>query len=181
MFKNFFAILVSTYCAILGLEIAFAKPARSQQTVTQPQTTTPGIGDNSNNNLLNASPNQNNNNNNFSNNFPEYPDRLIYPLNVPIDTPVNTENDWGLNLSVGVNTLDSSNLTVYMGIIFQPGRTNSHNVRMERIRKETQLLEAQRQVSEAQLRLIQKQIEEAEMRLQRVQQSPPDRSSNPQQ
>lgn len=171
MEKKFSVMLICTGLTIMVTPTMIAIPGYSQQTLTQPQTTTPTIGDNSNNNLLNASPNQNNNNNNFNNNFPEYPDRNIFPLNVPMDTPVNTENDWGFNLSVGVNTLDTSNVTIYLGVIFQPGRSSSHNVRMERLRKETELLEAQRQVSEAQLGLIQKQIAEAELRLQRLQQS----------
>ncbi|MDP5338393.1 MAG: hypothetical protein NWQ28_07425 [Nodularia sp. (in: cyanobacteria)] len=63
------------------------------------------------------------------------------------------------------DTLDAKNVTVYMGLIFQPGRTTSHKVRMNRINKETELLEVQKQIAEARLRLIQKQINEAEIKL----------------
>jgi len=94
----------------------------------------------------------------------------IYPLDNNINTPVNTENDFGFNLSMGVNTLDANNVTVYLGFIFQPGRTYSHQVRMNRINKETELLGVQKQIAESQLQLLQKQISEAEMKLQKLQQ-----------
>ncbi|EFA72289.1 ATP synthase B chain(Subunit I) [Raphidiopsis brookii D9] len=111
------------------------------------------------NNVFN-SPNQN---------FNEFTVPNIYPLDNSINTPVNTENDFGLNLSMGVNTLDSRNVTVYLGLIFQPGRTYSHTVRMNRINKETELLEVQRKIAEAKLQLLQKQVSEAEMKLQKLQ------------
>lgn len=95
-----------------------------------------------------------------------------HPLQAVPNAYVNTENDFGMNLSVGMNTLDSSNVTVSLGIIFQPGRSADHRARMTRIRRETELLEVQKQSMEANLSLLQKQIEEANLRLQKVQPSP---------
>jgi hypothetical protein len=137
------------------------------QSVRQDSNQNSNIGDDSDFNNVIQNQNQNNAQNRTEVNFPN-----IFPLDNPINTPVNTENDFGLNLSVGVNTLDSSNVTVYMGIIFQPGRTEDHKNRMSRLRAETAALESQREVSQAQLQLLQKQIAEAELRLQRMQQSP---------
>lgn len=96
----------------------------------------------------------------------------IYPLQNLPNAFVNTENDFGMNLSVGVNTLDASNVTVYLGLIYQPGRTDDHRARMTRLRKETELLEVQKKNMEANLTLLQKQIEEANLRLQKLQKSP---------
>lgn len=96
----------------------------------------------------------------------------VYPLQNLPNAFVNTENDFGMNLSVGVNTLDASNVTVYLGFIYQPGRSADHQVRMARLRKETEVLEVQKKNMEANLTLLQKQIEEANLRLQKLQRSP---------
>jgi hypothetical protein len=96
----------------------------------------------------------------------------IYPLQNLPNAFVNTENDFGMNLSVGVNTLDASNVTVYLGLIYQPGRTDDHRMRMNRLRKETEVLEVQKKTMETNLSLLQKQIEEANLRLQKLQRSP---------
>ncbi|WP_414551852.1 hypothetical protein [Anabaena sp. CCY 0017] len=144
--------------AILNFFIAETlvnQPAFSQQTTNSDSTV-----DGNFNNVF-QTPNQNNAENITELNVP-----AIRPLDHPITTPVNTENDFGLNMSVGMNTLDANNLTVYMGLVFQPGRTNSHKIRMNRINKETELLEVQKQIAEARLYLIQKQISEAELKLQ---------------
>jgi hypothetical protein len=85
----------------------------------------------------------------------------IYPLQNLPNAYVNTENDFGMNLSAGVNTLDSSNVTVYLGLIFQPGRTASHKARMKRLQKETELLEAN-------LSYLQTQIETAKFQLEQL-------------
>jgi hypothetical protein len=136
--------------------------AQSSQQNANPNTT---IGNNSEFNTVVQTPNQNNAQNqvNFSN---------ILPLNNPIYTPVNTENDLGLNFSLAVNTLDSSNVTLFLGLIYQPGRTEDHKARMRRLRAETAVLESQKQISQAQLQLLQKQIAEAEYRLQNLKRSP---------
>ncbi len=94
--------------------------------------------------------------------------RNINEFNVPINTPINTENDFGFNMSVGVNTLNASNVTVYFGLIYQPGQTDSHNTRMDRLKKETEILEVQRQIAEAQLQHLHQKIAEQEIRLQRL-------------
>ncbi|BAS56747.1 MULTISPECIES: hypothetical protein [Leptolyngbya] len=96
----------------------------------------------------------------------------IYPLQNLPNAYVNTENDFGMNLSVGVNTLDASNVTVYLGLIYQPGRSADHQARMARLRKETEVLEVQKKNMESNLTLLQKQIEEANLRLQKLQKTP---------
>ncbi len=147
------------------------------QTATINNTPNSTIGTNSDANVVNQIAPQQNAQTRNEINFPN-----IYPLNTPIHTPVNTENDFGLNLSAAVNTLDSNNVTVFLGLIFQPGRTDSHRARMAKLRSETEVLDTQRQISQAQLQLLQKQIAEAELRLQRMQQSPntqPPQTSNP--
>lgn len=93
----------------------------------------------------------------------------IYPLQTLPNAYVNTENDFGMNVSVGVNTLDASNVTVYLGLIYQPGRSADHQARMARLRKETEVLEVQKKNMETNLTLLQKQIEEANLRLQKLQ------------
>ena len=107
-------------------------------------------------------PNQNNNQNRNINNI-EFPDS--YPLDNPIYTPPNLENDLGFNMSVGVNTLDAANLTIYLGLIYQPGRTKAHQIRMRKIERETELLQAQKQIVEAELQRLQQQIRSAEKQL----------------
>lgn len=96
----------------------------------------------------------------------------IYPLQTLPNAYVNTENDFGMNVSVGVNTLDASNVTVYLGVIYQPGRSADHQARMARLRRETEVLEVQKKSMETNLTLLQKQIEEANLRLQKLQRSP---------
>jgi hypothetical protein len=93
----------------------------------------------------------------------------IYPLNPSIQNPVNTENDFGLNFGAALNTLDSRNVTLYVGFVYQPGRTNDHNMRMARMRSETQLIESQKAISQAQLDLLRKQIVEQELKLKKLQ------------
>jgi hypothetical protein len=88
-----------------------------------------------------------------------------------LSAPVNTENDFGFNASVGLNTLDSSNVTVYVGFIFQPGRTDDHNHRMARFRKETKVLETNKKLALSQLSLLEQQIAETKFRLQQAQQA----------
>ena len=68
-------------------------------------------------------------------------------------SPPNTENNFGFNLSVGVN---QSKATVYLGVIFQPGRTNAHQTRMQYLEKQIEFLEVQTQVAEAKLIQLQR-------------------------
>lgn len=152
--------------AYTSLSLLIAEPSYSQ---TAQQTANPNstIGNDSSGNLLIQTPNQNNAQNRTEINIPN-----VYPLINPLQTPVNTENDFGFNMSVGVNTLDAANVTVYLGFVYQPGRTDDHKNRMSRLQTETQLLQSQKQVTEAQLQLLQKQIAEAEIRLQKLQRSP---------
>jgi hypothetical protein len=139
---------------ILSELLSFSAQAQVDQTTINDS----AIGNNSNQNNVNQNANQNQN-------LINYPDHVISPLNGNFYTPVNTENDFGFNFSAGINTLDSSNVTLYMGVIFQPGRTDSHNARMVRLRKETELLEVQKQTLEARLILLQKQVKDAGLQL----------------
>ncbi|BAZ42653.1 hypothetical protein NIES4101_86220 [Calothrix sp. NIES-4101] len=158
--------LVTAVLAAFIFPVVNSFPAYSQ-TANSNQSTT--VGENSTfNQIMQSNPQipVNNTNNNSTNiNNPN-----IYPLNYLPNAYVNTENDFGFNLSAGINTLDAANITVYLGIIYQPGRTEDHNLRMARLRKETELLETQKKTMEANLNLIQKQIDEATIRLQNLQQ-----------
>ncbi|PAX59637.1 hypothetical protein [Brunnivagina elsteri] len=153
------AVLVTLILPAVSNYPAYSQTANSNQSTT--------VGENSTfNQVMQSNPqipvnNTNNNSTNINN-----PNR--YPLNYLPNAYVNTENDFGFNLSAGVNTLDAANITVYLGIIYQPGRTEDHNLRMSRLRKETELLESQKRTMEANLNLIQKQIDEATIRLQNL-------------
>jgi hypothetical protein len=99
---------------------------------------------------------------------------IVYPnipLNPVIQNPVNTENDFGINFGAGINTLDGRNATLYLGVTYQPGRTDDHNVRMAKLRSETQLLESQKQSAQTQLELLKQQVAEQEIRLKKMQPS----------
>jgi hypothetical protein len=162
--KNlFFYVSIVLLTQLVPIARAIAQP--SQQTANPNST----IGNNSEFNTVIQTPNQNSSQNRNEVNFSN-----ILPLNNPIYTPVNTENDFGFNLSVGVNTLDSANVSLFLGLIYQPGRTADHKARMARLRAETAVLESQKQIGQAQLQLLQKQIAEAEYRLQKLQQPTPE-------
>jgi hypothetical protein len=99
---------------------------------------------------------------------------IVYPnipLNPVIQNPINTENDFGINFGGGINTLDGRNMTLYLGVTYQPGRTDDHNVRMAKLRSETQLLEFQKQSTQTQLELLKQQVAEQEIRLKKIQPS----------
>lgn len=172
MLSKYSRIITSTSLALIVLESLVVLPVFPQSAQQDANTNSTVDGDF--NNVLQV-PNQNNAQNSNINEF-NIPN--IYPLDNPLNTPVNTENDFGFNMSVGVNTLDTSNVTVYFGVIYQPGRTNSHRVRMtylnqqtELLEKQTELLESQRQIAQTRLQLLQNELEETELRLQRLQQS----------
>jgi hypothetical protein len=96
---------------------------------------------------------------------------IVYPnipLNPVIQNPINTENDLGFNLGGGINTLDGRNVTLYLGVTYQPGRTDDHNARMAKLKSETQLLESQKQSTQTQLELLKQQVAEQEIRLKRI-------------
>jgi hypothetical protein len=161
-------VISSTTFALFFISILQIKPSLAQSTQQNSNPTSTIEGDANN---VFQTPNQNSNINDI--NVPN-----IYPLQHPINTPVNTENDLGINMSVGVNTLDASNVTVYLGIIYQPGRTDSHLVRMQYLKKQTEILDTQKQIAEAQLQLIQKQIQEAEIKLKKLQDNPAPQNQN---
>jgi hypothetical protein len=118
------------------------------------------------NSVIQANPQNSNNQNGQSNS-----QSIVYPsipLSPVIQNPVNTENDFGLNLGAALNTIDGRNTTIYLGITYQPGRTDDHNARMAKLKSETQVLESQKQITQTQLELLKQQVAEQEMRLQRM-------------
>jgi hypothetical protein len=152
------ATLVISWLA--GTNISLAQTATSTQDSF--------VGDNSSGNS-NAQNNQNNNLSNGQTNTQQinytYPS---IPLSPVIQNPINTENDFGLNLGGALNTYDGRNVTLYLGITYQPGRTDDHNARMAKLKSETQLLESQKQITQTQLELLKQQVAEQELRLQRM-------------
>ncbi|MDM3846917.1 MAG: hypothetical protein PT116_18255 [Aphanizomenon gracile PMC638.10] len=89
--KNFY-LLTCSICYLLISELLVNKPVLSQSSPTSNNSNSQVTGEYNN---IFQTPNQNSNVNEF--NFPN-----IYPLNHSIDTPVNTENDFGFNISAGV-------------------------------------------------------------------------------
>jgi hypothetical protein len=167
MLNKYSKIFLLTTAIFMVEELAEIKESFAQ-TAQQNSSPNSTIGNTSDNNLVIQTPNQNNAQNRNEINIPN-----IYPLPNYLQTPVNTENDFSLNMSMGVNTLDANNVTVYLGLLFQPGRTEDHNYRMQRLKKESDYLETQKKVAEHQLQLLQKQIAEAELRLQQLNKNSP--------
>jgi hypothetical protein len=128
--------------------------------LAQTSNQTSNVGENSSGNTVQQSNPQNNQVITFPN---------IYPINPSIQNLVNTENDFGLNLGAAVNTLDARNVTVYLGFTFQPGRTNDHNVRMARLKSETELIQSQKAIAQSQLELLNQQILEQKLKLKKMQ------------
>lgn len=146
---------------VIRLKALNPQPGYSQ-TTTSNQTSNMG-NDVSFNPILQSNPQiPVNSTNDNSKNF-NYPN--IYLLNNVEDAYLNTENDFDFNLSARVNTLIASNVTVYLGIIFQPEITEDRKLRMSRLRKETKVLETQNKIMEENLTLLQKEIEGASIRL----------------
>ena len=149
--------------------------------LTQAQTTSPSnqnstIGNDSPGNTVVQTNPQNNNSQTTGSNNGNNSQSILYPsipLSPVIQNPINTENDFGLNLGAALNTIDGRNTTIYLGITFQPGRTDDHNARMAKLKSETQLLESQRQTTLTQLELLKKQVAEQELRLQRMRSATP--------
>ncbi len=133
----------------------------SQAQTTQTANPNSTVGSNSTGNLTVQTSPQNSNNQQIN-----YPNMPLSPV---IQNPINTENDFGLNLGGALNTIDGRNMTLYIGITYQPGRTDDHNARMAKLRSETQLLESQKQSTQTQLELLRKQVAEQELRLRKLQ------------
>ena len=141
--------------------LLFGASATQAQTTSNSTQSAP-IGNNSNGNTTVQTNPQNSQNNSQQVNYPSI------PLSPVIQNPVNTENDFGLNLGAALNTIDGRNTTIYLGITYQPGRTDDHNARMAKLKSETQVLESQKQITQTQLQLLKQQVAEQEMRLQRM-------------
>jgi hypothetical protein len=163
--------LSATLLILAGLLVG-SSVSQAQTAGSSTQTFTVGEGAvNNTNNQSNT-----NQNNNLSNGGQSNIQQTTYnspytPLSPNIQNPVNTENDFGLNLGGALNTYDGRNMTLYLGITYQPGRTDDHNARMAKLKSETQLLESQKQTSQTQLELLKKQVIEQELRLKRMQSS----------
>ena len=156
---------LSTATLLVSGLLLGASVCRAQTSTTS--TPSSSIGDNGfQNSVIQANPQNANSQNGQSNS-----QSIVYPsipLSPVIQNPVNTENDFGLNLGGALNTIDGRNMTLYLGITYQPGRTDDHNARMAKLKSETQLLESQKQVTQTQLEMLKKQVAEQEIRLQRM-------------
>lgn len=162
--KYLSAVTLLTFGLSIGVDLCQA------QTTTNSTSTVTDTGG-FQNSVIQANPQNTNSQNGQSNS-----QSIIYPaipLSPVIQNPVNTENDFGLNLGAALNTIDGRNTTIYLGITFQPGRTDDHNARMAKLKSETQLLESQRQTTLTQLELLKKQVAEQELRLQRIRSTTP--------
>jgi hypothetical protein len=157
---------LSTSLLILTSLLIGASPARSQVN-NQNQVFDNGANNNSSNQSNSTQ------NNNLSNGGQTNSQQVNYtypaiPLSPVIQNPINTENDFGLNLGGALNTIDGRNMTLYLGITYQPGRTDDHNARMAKLKSETELLESQKYAAQTQLQLLKQQVAEQELRLQRM-------------
>jgi hypothetical protein len=160
--------LVLTTIGLICAELATTISPVQAQTASSNQTS--AIGSNSAfNQIVQSNPQVPVNNSTSNSTSVSIP---IQPLQIP-NAYVNSENDFGMNLSVGINTAEASNVTVSFGVIYQPGRSEDHRARMARLRKETEILEVNRKTSEANLALLQTQIQEATLRLQKLQSPSP--------
>ena len=148
---------------ISGLLLEASVTQAQTSTQNAPQTST--VGSNSNGNTVVQTNPQNSQNNSQQTTY-NYPN---IPLSPVIQNPINTENDFGLNLGGALNTYDGRNVTLYLGITYQPGRTDDHNARMAKLKSETQILESQKQITQTQLELLKQQVVEQEIRLRRMQ------------
>jgi hypothetical protein len=163
--------LATTLLILAGLLVG-TSAGRAQTAGSSNQTFTVGEGAvNNTNNQSNTNQNNNLSNGGQSNIQQTTVNSAYTPLSPNIQNPVNTENDFGLNLGGALNTYDGRNMTLYFGLTYQPGRTDDHNARMAKLKSETQLLESQKQNSQTQLELLKKQVAEQELRLQRMQSS----------
>lgn len=145
--------------AIVASSLTIGTAVQAQTTSPSNQTSTIG-NDSPGNTVVQTNPQ---NNNSQTVNYP------YIPLAPNIQNPVNTENDFGINFGGALNTYDGRNMTLYLGITYQPGRTDDHNARMAKLKSETALLESQKQTAQMQLELVKKQVAEQELRLKRLQ------------
>ena len=132
-------------------EVSYTSAAAAQ---SAEQTTTPTSSVTGDFNNVIQVPNQNNAQSSNVNN-------PTFNYISPIVTPANAENDFSFNLGVGIN----DDVTVSVGVLYQPGRSRAHDIRMLQIQEQTSLLETQKEIAEAELRLLQMQIEAAEAQL----------------
>ncbi len=156
---------LSTATLIISSLLLGASASQAQDSTTVNSFQEPIFASGASNNNYTPNSNQNVQNGQSNNQNINYPS---IPLSPVIQNPVNTENDFGLNLGAALNTIDGRNTTIYLGITYQPGRTDDHNARMAKLKSETQVLESQKQITLTQLQLLKQQVAEQEMRLQRM-------------
>jgi hypothetical protein len=167
---------LSTATLIVAGLLAGASVCQAQSTTTSNQNSTIAP-DGFQNTVVQTNPQNSNSQNGQSNsqtNGQTNSQQISYPaipLSPVIQNPVNTENDFGLNFGGALNTIDGRNMTLYLGIVYQPGRTDDHNARMAKLKSETQVLESQKQITQTQLQLLRQQVTEQEIRLRRMQSS----------
>ncbi len=165
-YKNFLTLIV-TVCILLTVELLQSKISSSQVSDQIQQLGTGNSIDKIDS--INFGEQENNiDNQEIENQYIDYDIPSVSSLDNYIFTPVNTENDFGFNMSFGINTLKNSNMTVYLGVIFQPGRTNSHKARMELLKKRTDFLGVQEQIAKVKLEILRQKITEAEAYLQKL-------------
>jgi hypothetical protein len=156
---------LSTAVLVISGLASGASVTQAQNNTTNNSFQDPVFNSGASNNIVTPNSNQNNQNGQSNSQTINYPS---IPLSPVIQNPVNTENDFGLNLGAALNTIDGRNTTIYLGITYQPGRTDDHNARMAKLKSETQVLESQREITQTQLNLLKKQVAEQELRLQRM-------------
>ena len=142
---------------LLKIAIAFTSSliyATSVNAQSAQQTTTPSSSVTGDFNNVIQVPNQNNAQSSNTNN-------PVFNNISPLVTPANAEDDFSFNMAVGF----ADDVTVSLGVLFQPGRTRSHRARMEQIAQQTALLTTQREIAEAELQLLRLQVQEAEQKL----------------
>lgn len=142
------AAIVAAFCSIW----ATSAGAQSAQQTTTPSSNVTGDF----NNVIQV-PNQNNAQSSNTNN-------PVFNNIVPLVTPANAEDDFSFNMAVGF----ADDVTVSVGMVLQPGRTRSHQIRMRQIQQQTDLLKTQKEIAEAELQLLRLQVQAAERRSQRL-------------
>ncbi|KPQ32201.1 MAG: Pneumovirus attachment glycoprotein G [Phormidesmis priestleyi Ana] len=143
------AVITTSLACAASINIQAANAQSARQT-TAPSSTVTGDF----NNVIQV-PNQNNAQSSNTNN-------PVFNNISPLQTPANSEDDLSFNVSVGF----SHDVTVSVGLLYQPGRTRSHQVRMQHLAEQTDLLKTQKEIAEAELQLLQMQIQAAEQQLQ---------------
>jgi len=133
---------------VITASFVYSAPAIAQ---SAQQTTTPSSSVTGDFNNVIQVPNQNNAQSSNTNN-------PVFNNISPINTPANAEDDFGFNMAVGF----ARDVTVSVGMVYQPGRTRSHQARMRQLAEQTDLLKTQKEIAEAELQLLRMQVQAAQ-------------------